>query len=140
MTLKELTDNISGFRLMLDRLEILSGPGRRLLREMPVMDSAGDISKELDAVEEAAGITSDPSMSSLLDKTGHILMCLNDIPSTLRRLKAGDILDDIELFEIKTLALQSDSLRRLASEIGLKAASRQRGSRAAVPGMHQGGR
>ena len=121
MTLKELTDNISGFRLMLDRLEILSGPGRRLLREMPVMDSAGDISKELDAVGEAAGITSDPSMSSLLDKTGHILMCLNDIPSTLRRLKAGDILDDIELFEIKTLALQSDSLRRLASEIGLKA-------------------
>ena len=110
MTLKELTDNISGFRLMLDRLEILSGPGRRLLREMPVMDSAGDISKELDAVEEAAGITSDPSMSSLLDKTGHILMCLNDIPSTLRRLKAGDILDDIELFEIKTLALHTDQV------------------------------
>ena len=44
------------------------------------------------------------------------LMCLKDIHTTIKRLGAGVVLDDIELFEIKYLAMISQDVRKLLLE------------------------
>ncbi len=119
MTIKDLTEQISGLRHIIDGLEILSGPGKRMLRQMPVMTSAAEVDRELDAVAATRRFVSDAPNADSLSGICHILMCLNDISATVRRLAAGDVLDDIELFEIKTLAIQAASLRRHVESSGL---------------------
>ena len=49
------------------------------------------------------------------------LMCLKDIETTLSRLDEGAVLDDIEFFEVKYLAIVSTEVRALLEEIELEA-------------------
>ena len=49
-------------------------------------------------------------------KIAHKLMCLKDIHTTLSRLENGAVLDDIELFEVKYLAIVSSEVLALLQE------------------------
>ena len=49
-------------------------------------------------------------------KIAHKLMCLKDIHTTLNRLDSGTVLDDIELFEVKYLAIVSSEVLELLQE------------------------
>ena len=49
-------------------------------------------------------------------KIAHKLMCIKDIHTTLERLSSGAVLDDIELFEVKYLAIVSGEVKQLLDE------------------------
>lgn len=108
MTFKSALEIDCGLRYMYDSLCIMSSCGRKMLlaREMMTTES------EVDAYYSR--------LKNILDKNcsqiAHKLMYLKDIHNTLSRLAHGTTLDDIELFEIKHLAILSAQIGNMLTE------------------------
>lgn len=108
MTFKSALEIDCGLRFMYDTLDIISPCGRKMLLESEMMTTKREIDFHYRRLNE------------IYDKdcTGiaHKLMCLKDIHTTLARLENGTVLDDIELFEVKYLAIISSEVRTLLQE------------------------
>ena len=99
MTFKSALDIDCGIRYMYDTLEIMSPCGRKMLLAGEMMTSK----RELDFYYRRLNEIYDKDCTRI----AHKLMCLKDIQNTLGRLQEGTVLDDIELFEVKYLAIVS---------------------------------
>ncbi|MBQ7999063.1 MAG: hypothetical protein IJ296_07055 [Bacteroidales bacterium] len=93
---------------MYEDLELNSSCARKMLLESEMMTSKREIDVYYGKLNEL--YTKDFKAISLK------LMCLKDIHTTIKRLGAGVVLDDIELFEIKYLAMISQDVRKLLLE------------------------
>ena len=108
MTFKSVLDIDCGIRFMYEDLELNSSCARKMLLESEMMTSKREIDVYYGKLNEL--YTKDFKAISLK------LMCLKDIHTTIKRLGAGVVLDDIELFEIKYLAMISQDVRKLLLE------------------------
>ncbi|MBR4883158.1 MAG: hypothetical protein IKU18_04685, partial [Bacteroidales bacterium] len=99
MTFKSVLDIDCGIRYMYDTLELNSSCARKMLLESQMMTSKREIDVYYGKLNEL--YNKDFKAISLK------LMCLKDISTTLKRLAGGIVLDDIELFEVKYLAMIS---------------------------------
>lgn len=109
MTFGDAIASPCGLRFMYDALELQSGASRKRLlgTEMPTGRNEIEASyRRLGEFYEA--FTGNTSLAGSLRSK---LAGLKDIGGTIERLTSGAVLDDIELFEVKTLAL-------LAGEVG----------------------
>ena len=92
-------------RYMVDELPVQSGVARRMLLDREAMQSAGAIESyyaRLRTYTEAVmPVSNDVARRNLQFR----LQGLKDIRTTLEHLSAGATLDDIELFEVKHLAI-----------------------------------
>ncbi len=113
MTFKSVLDIDCGIRFIYDSLEINSSCGRKFLLESQMMNSK----REIDIYYEKLNELYDKDCRPISNK----LMCLKDIYGTISRLKAGKILDDIELFEIKYLSIVSGETLEILSQQKIKA-------------------
>lgn len=96
-TVKDIIQESPGFRFVIDDLKILSPAGRSRLLQQPFWVSENDIQAELELVERTIPMLEKADFSALSQ--------LRDILPTLSRLAASATLDDIELFEVKHLAI-----------------------------------
>ena len=108
MKFREIVDSPCGIRYLFDNLELQSGYARKVLldREMMVdpdqIDEAGaSLRKYFELVRTDRRRVEDMRFR---------LQGLRDISGTLASLAAGAVLDEIEFFEIKHLAMLADSL------------------------------
>ena len=108
MKFREIVDSPCGIRYLFDNLELQSGYARKVLldREMMVdpdqIDAAGaTLRKHLEMVQKDRRRVEDMRFR---------LQGLRDISGTLASLAAGAVLDEIEFFEIKHLAMLAESL------------------------------
>ena len=108
MTFKSALDIDCGIRYMYDTLEIMSPCGRKMLMAGEMMTSK----RELDFHYRRLNEIYDKDCTRI----AHKLMCLKDIQTTLGRLQDGATLDDIELFEVKYLAIVSGEVRELLQQ------------------------
>lgn len=118
MQLKNVIDSPCGLRFMLDELELQSGFARRWLLDSPMMTRDEEIAASyavlhrftdfIDRVEK-------PHLDTLLFK----LQGLKDIRTTIRNLSQSAVLDDIELFEIKHLAILATDVAKLMEKHGM---------------------
>ena len=108
MTFKSALDIDCGIRYMYDTLEIMSPCGRKMLMAGEMMTSK----RELDFYYRRLNEIYDKDCTRI----AHKLMCLKDIQTTLGRLQDGATLDDIELFEVKYLAIVSGEVRELLQQ------------------------
>lgn len=113
MTFKSALDIDCGLRYLYDTLHIVSPCGRKMLlasKMMTTQEEIVDYYRRLDDIyhKDCAKIV-------------HKLMCLKDIENTLSRLAADVVLDDIELFEVKYLALTSNEVLALINELKIEA-------------------
>lgn len=108
MTFKSALDIDCGLRYMYDTLDIMSPCGRKMLLAGEMMTSK----RELDFYFRRLNEIYDKDCS----KIAHKLMCIKDIQNTLSRLQGGTVLDDIELFEVKYLAIVSGEVKELLQE------------------------
>lgn len=108
MTFKSVLDIDCGIRYMYDNLELNSSCARKMLLESEMMTSKREIDVYYGKLNEL--YNKDFKAISLK------LMCLKDISTTLKRLAGGIVLDDIELFEVKYLAMISQDVRNLLAE------------------------
>lgn len=105
MKFKEATDKIEGMRFLLERMDILSPVGRILLLDSPLEIELPTLESELDNLEKAVAVAYNPEETKNMEQIRLLLMQTRDIRTTLSRLADGAIPDDIEMFEIKGLAL-----------------------------------
>src|SRR5512133_2052358 len=112
MRLKTILDSPSGFRFVFDKLRLQSSLSRHLLTDSLMPYKASEIEEIYNELEEfnllfSKGGALRETVSSLQIKLIH----LRDIRNTISRLSAGATLDDIELFEIKNLAIINEEVR-----------------------------
>ena len=108
MTFKSALDIDCGLRYMYDTLDIMSPCGRKMLLQSEMMTTK----RELDFHYRRLNEIYDKDCT----KIAHKLMCIKDIHNTLSRLATGAVLDDIELFEVKYLAIVSGEVLQLLQE------------------------
>ena len=113
---KDIVDSKCGIRFYFEGLELSSGFSRKVLLETPMMSSPEQIRLSYVSVLEAVRILED---YSLYESITDCLCGVRDIGLTLSRLERGETLDEIELFEIKRLALISDKIRNLLEPLFL---------------------
>lgn len=115
MQLKNVIESPCGLRYMIDQLELQSGYARRWLLDTEMMTRAEDIVACYDALRhfvEFVERVDKIHIDTLLFK----LQGLKDIRTTIRNLAGKQVLDDIELFEVKHLAILAGDVAKLLKQ------------------------
>ena len=118
MRLKDVIDSPCGIRYMVDRLELQSGFARRWLLETAMLTDEQAIASAYAVLRRFTLFVEQvdtPYLNTLLFK----LRNLKDIRTTIRNLGQRATLDDIELFEVKHLAILSTDVAQLLREHGM---------------------
>ena len=103
---------------MLDQLELQSGFARRWLLDSPMMTRSEDIAATYAVLHRFAEFVNrvEPLFINTLN---HKLCGLKDIRTTIKNLYNHAVLDDIELFEVKHLAILATDVAQLLAQHGM---------------------
>ena len=103
---------------MVDQLELQSGFARRWLLDAPLLTSGEDIMASYSVLQRFAEFVNrvEPLFINTLN---HKLCDLKDIRTTIHNLHNGAVLDDIELFEVKHLAILASDVAHLLAQHGM---------------------
>lgn len=112
MTFKSALEIDCGLRYMYETLEVISPCGRKMLLGSEMMTGKREIDYYYSKLNEI--------YYRDCTRIANKLMCLKDIQNTLSRLAGGAVLDDIELFEVKYLAIVSGEVFQLLEELRIK--------------------
>lgn len=118
MQLKNVIESPCGIRYMLDQLELQSGFARRWLLDSPMMTRSEDIAATYAVLHRFAEFVNrvEPLFINTLN---HKLCGLKDIRTTIKNLYNHAVLDDIELFEVKHLAILATDVAQLLAQHGM---------------------
>ena len=98
---------------MIDKLEIQSGLAKRILNTLPYLHTPEAIAQGLDKTEVMRNILQTSELTDTITKIKVKLMQVKDIRGTANRVTESQILDDIELFELKAFSLLVVEMREL---------------------------
>ena len=98
---------------MIDKLEIQSGLAKRILNTLPYLRTPEAIAQELDKTEVMRNILQTSELTDTITKIKVKLMQVKDVRGTANRVTESQILDDIELFELKAFSLLVVEMREL---------------------------
>lgn len=113
MTLRQAAENIPALGKVLEQMQIMSAPGRRMLLGMPFLTGRADIERELDHTGELIAEGATTGGADRLTRLRRALMELKEVRGTITRLADGASLDDVELFELKAFAMTAVTLRKV---------------------------
>ena len=119
MQLKNVIDSPCALRAMLDSLDLQSTMARRRLLEMEMLTDAHDIGRSYDTLRHFARFLA-TAHHTRVTTLQFKLQALKDIGTTLNNLDRHAVLDDIELFEVKHLALLAGDVNEIMREHGLE--------------------
>ncbi len=117
MQLKQSIQQINGLGYIVNSLNVLSSIGRKQLLAMPFLTDREDIEIALTETETALKITNTKENERTLSLFSTKLMQLRDISGTIQILSGKNVLNDIELFEIKHFALLAESIREYVEDL-----------------------
>ncbi len=118
MQLKNVIDSPCGLRFMLDKLELQSGFSRRWLLDSPMMTQGEEIVAAYDILHQFGTFIREVD-KTYIDTLLFRLQGLKDIRTTIKNLHNQAVLDDIELFEIKHLAILATDVAKLLDKHGM---------------------
>lgn len=101
-------ERFAGFVAGLEAFTLRSAVGRRALHSLSFSTVAQVLNREYDLTAEVA--------RTLNADIEHALSEVQDISGTVERLAAGEVMDDVQLFEIKHLCLMAGVIRRAGSD------------------------
>ena len=119
MQLRKLIDSPSGLRFMIDNLCMHSSYSRKLLFESSMMYDVTSIEKAYAVLKEFYLVVENDENKNLIQTLQFKLCNLKDINNTISRLDSSAVIDDIELFEVKSLALLSADVRNILEKLNL---------------------
>ncbi len=108
MKFREIVESPCGVRYLFDELRLQSGFARKVLLDREMMTDPGQIDDVYAAVREYVEMVH--ADRRRVEDLRFRLQGLRDISGTLASLKAGAVLDEVEFFEIKHLAMLAESL------------------------------
>ena len=97
---------------MIDKLEIQSGLAKRILNTLPYLRTRGNC-PEIGQNRGHAQHSTNLELTDTITKIKVKLMQVKDIRGTANRVTESQILDDIELFELKSFSLLVVEMREL---------------------------
>lgn len=119
MKLKDILTSPCNIRHMVDALDIQSGVARRMLLEQPMMLTRQEVEDAYRTLRPYVTAVSDKAQTTAVRTLQFRLQGLKDLATTLMNLQAGHTLDDIELFEIKNLAMLNAEVRKQTTLLSL---------------------
>jgi dsDNA-specific endonuclease/ATPase MutS2 len=119
MQLKSIIEEVGGLRFMVDRLDIQSGVGRRMLLASELMTAKENVEREQSNLQHVFDLLGNDSAPASVDRIRVKLAQIRDIKGTLKNLERGQVLDDIELFEVKHFAIVANEIREIANSKGI---------------------
>ena len=114
MLLKDKIKDDEGLAYVADELELMSSAGRQALMGQPWLNDGEALEQEWERVARMARAMARADLAKPLADLRHQLMELQDICGTLRRLRSGSAIDEMELFEVKQLAFHATKARHAA--------------------------
>lgn len=110
MLFKNTFEPIPALQFVYKNLQFTSTLGRHYLLDLPFCTDADTLRAEFDLMEATAAIVHDDTHRTKLSHLRNQLHQINDIRPTLSVLESGQVLDDIQLFEIKKTAILTDAI------------------------------
>ncbi len=104
MKIKDLIKQDAGFQYIVDNMEFMSSAGRRKMLNTEFSNNAAELQDEWQRLDRAIAATREYKYKKPYIELRHCLMQLHDLQGTLVSLANHTTLNEIELFEIKSLA------------------------------------
>ena len=104
MQLRDHIESPCGLRYVFEQLELQAGYTRRCILDMPMMRTGEEIARSYEVLRQFVRFVEEvdtPYINTLQFR----LQGLKDIRTTIKNLGQQAVLDDIELFEVKHLAI-----------------------------------
>src|SRR5574344_20804 len=106
---KDFINNISGLRYFFETLNIKSSYAKKVLMNQELFTDDKLLTQELENVNSINSFINKITAQELRKIKRHLCE-IRDINLTIKNLKSGNTLDDIELFEIKHFTLASQNI------------------------------
>ncbi len=119
MQLRKLIDSPSGLRFMIDNLCTHSSYSRKIMLESSMMYDRDSIEKSYAVMKEFYEVIKNDENNNVVQTLQFKLCNLKDINNTISRLATSAVIDDIELYEVKSLALLSADVKNILEKISL---------------------
>lgn len=119
MRLKQLIEQPCGLKFMIDNLDTHSGYSRRLLLDTEMPKERAIIEDNYKILKEFYNVVNVKENQNQINTLQFKLCDLKEIQGTINHLKSKYVLDDIELFEVKHLALLSIDIQQIINKLGL---------------------
>ena len=120
MKIKELIKQDPGFQYIIDNMEFMSSAGRRKMLDTEFLTDADALRDEWHRLDSAIQATNEYKYKKPYIDLRHCLMCLHDLQGTLTSLSNHTPLNEVELFEIKTLSQLSQTAKGAIAALGLE--------------------
>ena len=119
MQLRKLLDSPCGLRFMIDNLCTHSSYSRKIMLESTMMYDKNSIEKSYAVMKEFYEVVKNDENKNIVQSLQFKLCNLKDINHTISRLATSVVIDDIELYEVKSLALLSADVKNILEKISL---------------------
>ena len=119
MQLRKLIDSPCGLRFMIDNLCTHSSYSRKIMLESSMMYDKNSIEKSYAVMKEFYEVVKNDENKNVVQSLQFKLCNLKDINHTISRLATAVVVDDIELYEVKSLALLSADVKNILEKISL---------------------
>ncbi len=119
MQLRKLIDSPCGLRFILDELCTHSSYSRNLLLESTMMHDRESIEKSYSVLKEFYHAVENDDNKNAIQTLQFKLCKLKDINNTISRLSSSTVIDDIELYEVKSLAMLSADVKYILEKLNL---------------------
>lgn len=119
MKIKDYIKQDAGFQYIIDNMEFMSSAGRRKALNTEFSSDSKQLREEWRRLGKAVGATLEYKYKKPYIDLRHCLMQLHDLQGTLASLANHTTLNEVELFEIKNLALLCRTSRGAIAELGL---------------------
>ena len=119
MQLRKLIDSPCGLRFMIDNLCTHSSYSRKIMLESSMMYHKNSIEKSYAVMKEFYEVIKNDENKNVVQTLQFKLCNLKDINHTISRLATSVVVDDIELYEVKSLALLSADVKNILEKIYL---------------------
>ncbi len=119
MKIKELIKQDAGFQYVIDSMEFMSAAGRRKAHNTGFTTDADSLQAEWQRLAKAVAATLEYKFKKPYIDLRHCLMCLHDLQGTLASLANHTPLNEVELFEIKNLAMLCRTAKGAIEGLGM---------------------
>lgn len=121
MRLKQLIEQPCGLKFMIDNLDTHSGYSRRLLLDTEMPEKARVIENNYMILKKFYNVVNQKENQNQINNLQFRLCNLKDIRGTINHLRSKYVLDDIELFEVKHLAMLAGDIQLIINKLQLSA-------------------
>ena len=119
MQLRKLLDSPCGLRFMIDNLCTHSSYSRKIMLESSMMYDKNSIENTYSVMKEFYEVVKNDENKNIVQSLQFKICNLKDINHTISRLATSVVIDDIELYEVKSLALLSADVKNILEKISL---------------------